>query len=88
MTCIVLHLSLVLSPVEFEGEKDELEDVDGAEELELEGAVVPHAPYADRYRHHADEDLGEVEIMQRKLSRIRRKYLEYNRESFSSGVAP
>ena len=44
-------------PVEFEGEKDELEDVDGAEELELEGAVVPHAPYAHRHRHHADEDL-------------------------------
>ena len=53
LTCV----SHSLSPVEFEGEKDELEDVDGAEELELEGAVVPHAPYAHRHRHHADEDL-------------------------------
>ena len=53
--CIIF--SILSIPVEFEGEKDELEDVDGAEELELEGAVVPHAPYAHRHRHHADEDL-------------------------------
>ena len=52
-----------LSPVEFEGEKDELEDVDGAEELQFKGAVVPHAPYAHRHRHHADENLRREEIM-------------------------
>ena len=53
----IYYWSGIPLPVEFEGEKDELEDVDGAEELELEGAVVPHAPYAHRHRHHADEDL-------------------------------
>ncbi len=34
-------------PVQLECEKDELKTVNGAEELQLEGPVVSHAPHAN-----------------------------------------
>ena len=33
--------------VQLEGEEDELEDVDGAEELQLEGPIVANSPHTD-----------------------------------------
>ena len=42
--------------VELEGEKDELEDVDGAEQLEFKGTIVAHGPDTDGDGDHADED--------------------------------
>ena len=42
-------------PVQLECEKDELQAVDGAEELQLEGPVVPNAPHANGNRENAYE---------------------------------
>ena len=45
-------------PIQFERQKDKLQNVDGAEELKLEGPVVTDAPDADCNGDDADKDQG------------------------------
>ena len=55
-------------PVQFECQEDELQDVDRAEQLQLEGSVVPHAPDADRDGDDADEDEGHEHLREQRGS--------------------
>ena len=45
--------------VEFESKKHKLEDVDCAEELQLECPVMPHTPHTDGDTQDADNDQGD-----------------------------
>ena len=58
------------APVEFESQEDELEDVDSAEELELEGPVVSEAPDADGDGQDTDEDQRHKNLRQTESPRF------------------
>ena len=59
-------------PVELQSQKYELQNVDGAEELELEGPVVSEAPDADGDGQDADEDQGHKNLLKRVIHKIQK----------------
>jgi hypothetical protein len=70
------------SLVKFECEKDKLENVDRAKELEFKGPVVPDAPDADGDGHDADKDEGnknEDPVVAARLEVVRDEELEHEK---------